>query len=34
VTAPTAGRYLYEFVTPDGGTTVLMHQLGKLYTST
>ena len=34
VTAPTAGRYLYEFVTPDGGTTVLMHQLGKLYSST
>ena len=34
VTVSTAGRYLYEFVTPDGGTTVLMHQLGKLYTST
>ncbi len=34
VTAPTAGRYLYEFVTPDAGTTVLMHQLGKLYSST
>jgi hypothetical protein len=34
ITAPTAGRYLYEFVTPDGGTTVLMHQLGKLYTTT
>ena len=34
VTVSTAGRYLYEFVTPDGGTTVLMHQLGKLYTTT
>ena len=34
VTISTAGRYLYEFVTPDGGTTVLMHQLGKLYTTT
>jgi hypothetical protein len=34
VTISTTGRYLYEFVTPDGGTTVLMHQLGKLYTST
>jgi len=32
ITAPTAGRYLYEFVTPDAGTTVLMHQIGKLYT--
>ena len=34
VTVASAGRYLYEFVTPDGGTTVLMHQLGKLYSST
>jgi len=34
VTISTAGRYLYEFVTPDGGTTVLMHQIGKLYTTT
>ena len=34
ITVSTAGRYLYEFVTPDGGTTVLMHQLGKLYTTT
>ena len=34
VTVSSAGRYLYEFVTPDGGTTVLMHQLGKLYSST
>ena len=32
ITAPSAGRYLYEFVTPDAGTTVLMHQIGKLYT--
>jgi hypothetical protein len=32
ITVTTAGRYLYEFVTPDAGTTVLMHQLGKLYT--
>ena len=34
ITVASAGRYLYEFVTPDGGTTVLMHQLGKLYTTT
>jgi len=34
ITVSTAGRYLYEFITPDGGTTVLMHQLGKLYTTT
>ena len=34
VTISTAGRYLYEFITPDGGTTVLMHQIGKLYTTT
>ena len=32
ITAPTTGRYLYEFVTVDGGTTVLMHQVGKMYT--
>lgn len=31
VTAPGTGRFLYEFMTPDGGTTILMHQLGKLY---
>jgi hypothetical protein len=31
ITAASTGRYLYEFVTPDGGTTVLMHQIGKLY---
>jgi len=29
--APGLGRVLYEFVTPDGGTTILMHQLGKQY---
>jgi hypothetical protein len=34
VTISTVGRYLYEFVTPDNGTTVLMHQIGKLYTTT
>ena len=28
ITAPTSGRYLYEFMSPDGGTTILMHQLG------
>ena len=26
------GRALFEFMSPDGGTTVLMHQLGKQYT--
>ena len=25
------GRALFEFISPDGGTTVLMHQLGKQY---
>jgi hypothetical protein len=25
------GRALFEFLSPDGGTTVLMHQLGKQY---
>ena len=29
--SPGLGRVLYEFMTPDGGTTVLMHQLGKQY---
>ena len=29
--APGLGRALYEFMTPDAGTTVLMHQLGKQY---
>jgi hypothetical protein len=32
ITVTNSGRVLYEFMTPDGGTTVLMHQLGKLYT--
>ena len=32
ITAPNTGRYLYEFLTPDAGTTVLMHQIGKMYT--
>ena len=31
ITVPTSGRYLYEFMTPDNGTTILMHQLGKNY---
>lgn len=31
ITVPTSGRYLYEFVTTDAGTTVLMHQLGGNY---
>ena len=29
--APGLGRVLYEFMSTDGGTTVLMHQLGKQY---
>ena len=29
--APGLGRFLFEFMSPDGGTTVLMHQLGKQY---
>ena len=29
--SPGLGRVLYEFLSPDGGTTVLMHQLGKQY---
>ena len=29
--SPGLGRVLYEFMTPDGGSTVLMHQLGKQY---
>ena len=32
ITAPNTGRYLYEFVSPDAGATILMHQLGKMYT--
>ena len=31
ITCPTSGRYLYEFLTPDGGTTILMNQLGNNY---
>jgi paraquat-inducible protein B len=31
ITVPTSGRYLYEFMSPDGGTTILMHQLGNNY---
>jgi uncharacterized Zn-finger protein len=31
ITVPTSGRYLYEFMTPDAGTTILMHQLGNNY---
>ena len=31
ITCPTSGRYLYEFMTPDAGTTILMHQLGNNY---
>ena len=31
ITCPTSGRYLYEFMSADGGTTILMHQLGKNY---
>ena len=31
ITCPTSGRYLYEFLTADAGTTILMHQLGNNY---
>lgn len=31
ITVLGTGRYLYEFVTANGGTTVLMHQIGKIY---
>ena len=31
ITVPTTGRYLYEFMSPDAGTTILMHQLGNNY---
>ena len=31
ITCPTSGRYLYEFLTPDRGTTILMHQVGNNY---
>jgi hypothetical protein len=29
--APGLGRALYEFISPDNGTTILMHELGKQY---
>ena len=29
--SPGIGRVLYEFLSPDGGTTILMHQIGKQY---
>ena len=31
ITFPDSTRFLYEFVTPDAGTTILMHQIGKGY---
>lgn len=31
ITFPDNKRFLYEFLTPDGGTTILMHQIGKIY---
>jgi hypothetical protein len=31
ITFPDNKRFLYEFLTPDGGTTILMHQIGKVY---
>jgi len=31
ITLTESGRHLYEFLSPDGGTTVLMHQLGQNY---
>ena len=31
ITIGSIGRYMYEFMSPDGGTTILMHQLGKMY---
>ena len=31
ITCPTSGRYIYEFTTPDAGTTILMNQLGNNY---
>lgn len=34
ITVTTAGRYLYEFVSIDNSNAILMHQLGKLYTTT
>ena len=32
ITFPDNKRFLYEFLTPDGGTTILMQQIGKIYT--
>ena len=31
ITPDATGIRLYEFLTPDAGTTVLMNQLGKIY---
>ena len=31
ITLTESGRHLYEFLSPDGGTTILMHQLGQNY---
>jgi|TARA_R110000782_G_scaffold130640_2_gene222336 hypothetical protein len=31
ITFPDNKRFLYEFLSPDGGTTILMHQIGKVY---
>ena len=31
ITVPQLGRYLFEFMSPDGGTNILMHQLGGHY---
>ena len=31
LTFPDTKRFLYEFLTPDGGTTILMNQIGKIY---
>ena len=31
ITFPDTKRFLYEFLTTDAGTTILMHQAGKVY---
>lgn len=31
ITFPDTKRFLYEFLTPDAGTTILMNQIGKVY---
>ena len=31
ITFPDTKRFLYEFLTTDAGTTILMHQVGKVY---